>query len=489
MEYYIYLLQIFGGGNPKIHDIINACGGAKQAYERISGGDLSLIPNNRLARVKTASLDYSRKTAEYCRNNGIDIVTIDDSRYPKALKNIFNPPVLLFVSGSLSCLDNTLSLSVVGPRAPDEQSQRYAQHICSLLAKCSVTLVSGFAHGIDRIAHQSSISCKKPTVAVLACGITVDYPAHSFDLRNRIVDCGGAVVSELMPDTPVSAQYFKFRNRIISGLSQGTAVIGADNKSGSLITANHAFEQDRELFFTLPADTESKSHSRIIRFLRDGAHPVYDGYDIINEFYAEYSDKIDSSCLDKELLSDYIYRGNTVTQPQTPQTEAVKEKSEPIRTAQISDIKDRDEEKSKAFRISDGEGGGINYMAVTPSRFLSKACAKPKNHSQKYSQKAKMSKSDEPKPHEVETVKANSDGVKPRSRTAPKNQAPQKQSDSLSQRLVSLIREYGSAELDTLIAKSGAGFDEVMSTLCELEISGSISCGAGNVYTIAKKKR
>lgn len=220
MEYYIYLLQIFGGGNPKIHEVIKAYGNARLAYEHISSGDMSHIPSNRHEYVRRASLERSKVIMDYCAGNNIGIVTIDDSNYPEQLKNIYNPPVLLFTAGDINCLQGKLAVSIVGPRKPFGNAIRLAENICYNLARSDIVLVSGFALGIDRIAHNNSIRHHKPTVAVLACGITIDYPNNSFGLRKNIIDNGGLILSELLPDTPCNSDYFKFRNRIISGLSR-----------------------------------------------------------------------------------------------------------------------------------------------------------------------------------------------------------------------------------------------------------------------------
>ena len=124
MKYYIYLLQIFGGGNPKIHEIIRAYGSAKAASEKVLKGDMTLIPANRIENVRKASLEKSDQIIKFCRDNKISIVTIDDKAYPTMLKNIYNPPTVLFVEGDLSCLHNYFSLSVVGPRKPDSYAVR-----------------------------------------------------------------------------------------------------------------------------------------------------------------------------------------------------------------------------------------------------------------------------------------------------------------------------------------------------------------------------
>ena len=131
MEYYIYLLQIFGGGNPKIHEVIKAYGNARLAYEHISSGDMSHIPSNRHEYVRRASLERSKVIMDYCAGNNIGIVTIDDRNYPEQLKNIYNPPVLLFTAGDINCLQGKLAVSIVGPRKPFGNAIRLAENLQS----------------------------------------------------------------------------------------------------------------------------------------------------------------------------------------------------------------------------------------------------------------------------------------------------------------------------------------------------------------------
>lgn len=319
MRNYLYLLQIFGGGNPAIHKSIEKYGSAEKAVAAMLSGDTVCIPMNIMERYKKASLEMSDTIIAYCAENKIDIITIDDKRYPTRLKNIFNPPVLLFVDGDLSCLENHLAISVVGPRKTDGYIERLALNICGGLAGVGCVLVSGFAKGIDRIACKAALDFNRATIAVLACGITIEYPAETFPLRAEIKKRGGAVISELLPDAGVTSDYFKTRNRIISGLTPATCVIGGNNHSGTMLTAGHAFEQDRDLFFTMPPDTLNTNYSSVIKYLRDGAHPVYDFYDILNEYYGEYEALLDGSKLDKTKLCYFAKR--LKTQPETIEAE------------------------------------------------------------------------------------------------------------------------------------------------------------------------
>ena len=493
MKNYLYLLQIFGGGNPKIHEVIRFYGSAQKAAEKISGGDLGQIPPNRYKNAKSASLQTSEMIMDYCRKNRIHIITIDDPKYPVMLKNIFNPPTVLFVDGDIGCLDKRLSVSVVGPRNPDDYGAKLAVNICGALSRCKVVLVSGFAHGIDSIAHSEAVNSNTPTVAVLACGITVDYPKNSFNLRKRIRQSGGAVVSELLPDCGCCAEYFKFRNRIISGLSYATVVIGADNKSGSMLTANHAFEQDRDLFFTMPPDTLNPNYSKIIKYLRDGAHPVYDFYDIINEFYGAYRDMIDSAFLDKDKLSYFSAlpqdednsreeapsqnpaenqdnkKPGGYSEPAEKQNKTAQSRSKPAEHTEASKnvrAKAKDAPRFK-IKVESDKSKELDYSTVTPESFMKKKRKKP---------------AEKPSDNDISKSVTENSTETAKSPAAPLSEAAS--DSSLSDKLLHVIREQNGATLDYLLTNVCNDFGALTEALADLEIDGKIACGPGNSYVI-----
>ncbi len=406
MEYYLYLLQIFGGGNPLIHKIIELYGSPQKAVKAIISGDLSAVGAKYMGAVNTASLKTSEMIISYCKNNSIDIITIDDESYPVRLKNIFNPPVLLFVHGNLKSLSAPLSISIVGPRKPTEYGRELAHNISNGLSRCGIATVSGLAYGIDNIVHNAAISYKMPTIGVLACGITIEYPEHSFPLRREIIKNGGAIISELLPDVKCSPEYFRTRNRIISGLSNGTCIINGNNKSGSILTARHAFEQDRELFFTIPESTLDPECSAIIRYLRDGAHPVYDFYDIVNEFYGEYENVIDATFLDKNKM---LYLPKAKAKEETlvktvPEVKPAKaeEKPKPSPKKEEKPLKPKAPENPIVFKVKlEHTQQDINYRDVTPERFLKKSKPKP---APKENPKPVTEEIKETKPEEIKEV-------------------------------------------------------------------------------------
>lgn len=518
MKYYLYLLQIFGGGNPKIHDIIHKYGSAEKAALKISGGDTAFIPPNRLANVRKASLGMSERIAEYCKNNGIRIIAIDDEDYPTGLKNIFNPPVILFVEGDISCLKHKLSVSVVGPRNPDSYAVKLAENICFGLARSNAVIVSGLARGIDSIAHGMALRCKKPTVAVLACGMTVEYPANTFEKRMQIKKYGGAVISELLPDASCSAEYFRYRNRIISGISNGTCVAGGSNISGSMLTAAHAFEQDRELFFTMPPDTINPHYSNIIKYLRDGAHPVYDFYDIINEFYSEYEDVIDSTFLDKTMLSylpkrikennavktapekqesaeseniidEIVTRNETVSvREQIPPSMAdvpmIKKKLEKPVKSENSEKPEKYENYSPRFKvtINSDKALELDYSRVTPADYLKRK--RKKNSPVNKNNHSVQTKVTEPSVSQIQSKSEASDIHTGKTVFETTEKATDNQSQ-LCAAILGIIGGRDGTTPDFLLNELDADFGEITSALADLEIDGAVICTAGNLYYLS----
>jgi DNA processing protein len=169
--------------------------------------------------------------------------------YPPLLREIHDPPIVLFMKGRLDPADFNMCVGVVGTRRPTAYGQRHAKEIAKGLAASGVTVVSGMALGIDSFAHYGAIEGKGRTVAVLACGVDVCYPSSNKPLYTKLIEGeNGAVVSEFAPGTKPEDWKFPARNRIISGFGRALAVIEAGEISGSLITARLAFEQSREVF-------------------------------------------------------------------------------------------------------------------------------------------------------------------------------------------------------------------------------------------------
>ena len=192
------------------------------------------------------------------RDLGAEILILDDGVYPSALREIYDPPVALYVKGAWSeCLDQPC-LAIVGSRKCSTYGQNAATMLARDLAQRGVTVVSGFARGIDAAAHRGAIEAGGRTVAVLGTGIDQVYPRDHKKLGEEILAAGGAMVTQFPLHTPPVSENFPYRNRIISGLSLGVVVVEASENSGSLITARLAIEQNREVF-AVPGNITSRN--------------------------------------------------------------------------------------------------------------------------------------------------------------------------------------------------------------------------------------
>jgi len=211
---------------------------------------------------------------------GAAIVTQEDSRYPAALKTLYDPPAVLYVRGAIMPAD-AVSLGVVGSRRCTHYGLEQAGRFGELLGRAGLTVVSGGARGIDTAAHRGALAAGGRTLAVMGCGLCEHFPPENKELFESIVAGGrGALISELPMRTAVLAGNFPTRNRIISGMSLGVLVVEAARKSGSLSTANSAAKQNREVF-AVPGRVDSPFSQGANQLIRDGAILVQTLEDIL----------------------------------------------------------------------------------------------------------------------------------------------------------------------------------------------------------------
>jgi DNA processing protein len=200
----------------------------------------------------------------------------DEARYPALLRAIHDPPALLYVRGELPQPE---ALAVVGARRASTAGQRLTLELCTELASRGIVIISGLARGIDAAAHQGALEGGGTTVAVLGCGIDRIYPPENARLFHQILE-RGAILSEYPPGTPPLAGHFPGRNRIISGLCRGVLIVEAAEESGSLITADFALEQGREVF-AVPGPVFAPTSRGVNRLLKEGARLVTEARDIL----------------------------------------------------------------------------------------------------------------------------------------------------------------------------------------------------------------
>ena len=219
-------------------------------------------------------------------NAGIRALTWHDDVYPGRLKEIYDVPPVLYVRGELSS-DDERSIAVVGTRAPSAYGREVAYQLTQDMAKSGVTIVSGLALGIDAVAHRAAVEAGRRTIAVLGSGLDVIYPWRNAKLAEQVVE-NGALVSEHPLGTRPNAQHFPRRNRIMSGMTLGTVVIEAGEKSGALLTAHHALEQNREVF-AVPGNILAPTSRGTNRLIRDSAAKlVIDYRDVLEELNLSY---------------------------------------------------------------------------------------------------------------------------------------------------------------------------------------------------------
>jgi DNA processing protein len=232
---------------------------------------------------------------------GVALITIHDSLYPPRLKEIFDPPPMLFARGRVDLLQ-TLMVGVVGTRRPTAYGVAAATRLSKDLANAGLTIASGMARGIDTAAHKAVLEVGGDTVAVFGCGIDEIYPAENRKLAERLIE-NGLLISEFPMGTPAFPQNFPIRNRIISGTSTGVLVVEGSEYSGSSITAKLAIDQGREVF-AVPGNITSKMSWGPNLLIKQGAKLVQEWNDVVTEFKPEDRRRLVDQCRNRLKLNE-----------------------------------------------------------------------------------------------------------------------------------------------------------------------------------------
>ena len=248
------------------------------------------------------NLTQAQQILDVCVEKGIQICTYHDAAYPARLKNIADPPLVLYYKGNLTGLDSSPVIGVVGTRKASVYGLNTSKKMGYQIAKCGGILVSGLAEGNDGSAMTGALMAGGKVIGVLGCGADVVYPAFHRSLY-KDTEQNGCLISEFPPKTPPYAWNFPKRNRIISGLSNGILVVEAPQKSGSLITARDALEQGRDVF-VVPGNIDVDTFKGSNALLRDGAIAVSCGWDVVSEYAALYPDKIREESGETIFLSE-----------------------------------------------------------------------------------------------------------------------------------------------------------------------------------------
>lgn len=281
-KYWVWLNMVFGTGNHRIWEVMSFFRNAEKAYTALtSDNSVVSLNENENKNIHGIPLRNAEVFLANCAKHGIGAVACTSPEYPMQLRHIYNPPSVLYYKGNISCLKTEITVTSVGTRKASPYSLRAAKEICSELSARGAVIISGFAVGIDLASHMAAADIGRPTVCVMGCGVDVDYPRQNFSYRDTILAAGGVFLSEFPPGTPPNSPNFPKRNRILAALGKAAVVFQAGAKSGSIITANLAAGQGREVLCLPPADIFSGEYAGNIKLLRDGAIPMYDASDVM----------------------------------------------------------------------------------------------------------------------------------------------------------------------------------------------------------------
>jgi len=284
-QYWYALSGISGVRIRKLLGFIEKCGSAEAAFHILKErpSDTELFSQRERENIcRTLSLYNPELFFALKNNDEFTIVCFCDSSYPELLRTIESPPLMLYVKGALA-REDLRSIAVVGARSATPYGKENARRFAADLSRSGYVVVSGLARGIDTWAHRGAIEAGGRTIAVLGCGIDTVYPVENRALSEQIVK-EGAVISEFPPGTPPLRQNFPMRNRIIAGMTLGTLVIEAGEKSGSLITAEMALNCGREVF-AVPGSIASKLSKGTHQLIKEGAALVDTVEDIAGELW------------------------------------------------------------------------------------------------------------------------------------------------------------------------------------------------------------
>ncbi len=282
-SYYLAFSNFSGIGPIKFEKLLHAFGSAESIWNA-SSEDLELI----LKPVLTSKFEAFRKEFDIEKSEKnlvkkkINYICSFEDEYPKSLKEIKNPPIILYSKGKVSFNSEHKFLAVVGTRRVTSYGRNVTEMFAGDLASQGLIIISGLAIGVDSLAHTACLDAGGITVAVLGNGVDICYPRENQKIYDRIIDLGGMIISEYPPGTQPSVGSFPARNRIVAGLSDGILVTEGAQDSGSLITANFGLEFDRKVF-AVPGPVTSSLSAAPLKLIKKGAKLVVTPEDVIKE--------------------------------------------------------------------------------------------------------------------------------------------------------------------------------------------------------------
>ncbi len=292
--YWLWLQHAFGAGSPKPWSIFNRFRGGIEEFH--SGGaplwnSMKFISEKEARMLFAYTISEAEMMLEMSEKLGHHVITPEEDKYPEALRNIYDPPAVLYCKGEIPDVDNSPAIAIVGARKATERGINAATSFGYQLAISGAAIISGGAVGIDSAALKGALRGMGKTVSVLPCGLSNGYLIENFALREKITE-SGALVTEYPMETGVTKGTFQVRNRLISGFSCAALIIEAAKKSGSLITAKHAKEQNRDVF-VFPGegypDYSGKECEGSDALIHDGAKAVFTADEILIEYRRRFA--------------------------------------------------------------------------------------------------------------------------------------------------------------------------------------------------------
>lgn len=292
LKFWVWLTEQNRLGGPARQALLEHFGSPEEVYYAEPGDLLQVegITADQVQALENKSLDRAQSILEECARKDIFLLTAQDALYPQRLKNIYDPPLLLYGRGSMPLFDEEAAVAVVGTRSCSPYGIRTAERFGFEMSKQGGLVVSGLARGIDAASQLGALRAGGLTAAVLGCGVDVVYPPEN-DRLYEDVAASGVLLSEYPPGAEPFGWHFPARNRILSGLCLASLVVEAPEKSGALITAATALEQGRDVF-AIPGPLDAEGSVGCNRLIRDGAGLATESWDILREYQSRYPHKL-----------------------------------------------------------------------------------------------------------------------------------------------------------------------------------------------------
>lgn len=312
-EYWIWLQSALGPG-ANTAAILGFYKEPESVYNALCSRELDmLIPAAVKKRMTQVSPSQSYPVQKRCSDNGWHIITPDCEAYPDSFRILDSMPLVLYVNGDPSLIGKSLAIGFVGTRNASAYGKEVARRLAYAVAAAGMTVVSGCAIGIDSNSHYGALCAKGKTVAYLGTGLDADYPKSNRSLR-RAIALHGALVSEYPPGYAVTKANFPIRNRLIAASTLGVVVVEANQKSGALITARYASQYGKDVF-AVPGNITNSAFTGGNHLIHDGAKPVFDAMDILEEYAYMYGGALDLKKAQKVPQSLSLHREEATAPP------------------------------------------------------------------------------------------------------------------------------------------------------------------------------